>query len=175
MQVDACYQLGYVIKKHGLNGEVNIYLDVDFPEEYSELESVFVEINQKLVPFFIEHLSIKGKKAVVKFEEVDTLEAAEDLRGKSLFLPLDNLPQLDEGQFYYHQVEGYMLIDNQKGEIGKITSILTGPQQDLFAVDVNGTEVLVPITDEIIDRVDHEKSAIFVNLPDGLLEVYLEP
>lgn len=73
MNIDACYQLGYVIKKHGVKGEVSVLLDVDFPEEYSELESVFVEINQKLVPFFIEAIQIRDDKAVIKFEHIAVL------------------------------------------------------------------------------------------------------
>jgi len=174
MNVDACYQLGYVIKKHGLNGEVTIFLDVDFPQEYRELESVFVEINQKLVPFFIEKIVIKGNKAHVKFEEVEGIEAAEELRSKKLYLPLSSLPDLEEGQFYYHQVIGYEVVDNQKGGIGKLSSILSGPQQDLFVIDYNSKEVLVPVNDEIIDEIDHTNKAIKVNLPEGLLEIYLD-
>ena len=88
MNIDECYQLGHVIKTHGLKGEVNIFLDVDHPSEYQELGSVFVEINQKLVPFFIESIQLKGNKALVKFEDVDSLEEAEELQSKRIYRPL---------------------------------------------------------------------------------------
>ncbi len=175
MQVDECYQLGHVIKKHGLNGGVTIFLDVDFPEEYSELESVFVEINNKLVPFFIEHISIKGQKANVKFEEVDTIEDAERLKSHAIYLPLVALPDLGENQFYFHQVVGYKIVDLNSTIEGSIKSVLTGPQQDLFEVEINGKEALIPINDQIITRVDHENKQIDIKAPEGLLEIYLEP
>ena len=89
MSPDACYQLGYVIKKHGLQGEVNIFLDVDFPEEYSRLESVLIEVDQQLVPFFIERIDIRGQKGIVKFEEVNDVEGAEELKSARLYLPLN--------------------------------------------------------------------------------------
>ena len=175
MQVDECYQLGHVIKKHGLNGGVTIFLDVDFPEEYSELESVFVEVNKKLVPFFIEHISIKGKKANVKFEEVDSVEDAEGLKSHAIYLPLSSLPDLGDDQFYFHQVVGYKIIDLNSKVDGLIKSVLTGPQQDLFEVEIKGKEALIPISDQIIKRIDHEKKCIEISAPDGLLEIYLEP
>ncbi len=56
MNKEACFQLGYVAKIHGIHGEVSIVLDVDNPEYYQNLESVFVEFNSRLVPFFIEHM-----------------------------------------------------------------------------------------------------------------------
>ncbi len=174
MQIDECYQLGHVIKKHGLNGGVTIFLDVDFPEEYSELESVFVEINKKLVPFFIEAISIKGQKANIKFEEVDTVEDAERLKSLSIYLPLGSLPDLEEGQFYFHQVVGFAIIDLSSSIRGTIKSVLTGPQQDLFEVEINEKEALIPINDQIISRVDHENKLIEIKAPEGLLEIYLD-
>lgn len=173
MQADDCYQLGFVSKKHGLGGAVVVILDVDYPEDYITLESVFVEINNKLVPFFIESISIKGNKAFVKFEEVDTAESAEELKGNALFLPLDSLPELEEGQFYFHEVIGYHLEDIKYGKVGIIKSILSGPQQDLFQVDAEGKEVLVPIIDDLITKVDHEQKILIVSLPDGFLDIYL--
>ena len=85
MNIDACYQLGYVIKKHGTKGEVSVYLDVDYPEEYTNLESVFVETNQKLVPFFIDTNQIRDNKAVIRFEDVDTQDQAAELKSKKLY------------------------------------------------------------------------------------------
>lgn len=175
MNIDECYQLGYVIRKHGLDGAVNIHLDVDNPESYKNLESVFVEINQKLVPFFIEDIQIKNNKAVVYFEDVADVEAAESLKSKALYLPLSVLPPLGKGQFYYHEVMGYSMHDQQQGLVGVLKDIYESPKQDLMSVDCKGKEVLVPVTDDIITSVDHEAAIIYVNLPEGLLDIYLNP
>ncbi|MEQ8478462.1 ribosome maturation factor RimM [Fulvivirga sp.] len=173
MNIDACYQLGYVIKKHGVKGEVSVLLDVDFPEEYSELESVFVEINQKLVPFFIETIQIRDDKAVIKFEDIDDGPAADELKAKRVFLPLSTLPELDPGKFYYHQVVGYTVKDQKLGEVGIITGIFTSNMQDLITVDHDGTEILIPINDDIVHDADHENKILNVDLPEGLMDVYL--
>lgn len=174
MNIDACYQLGYVIKNHGTHGQVSVYIDADFPEEYSELESVFIEINKKLVPFFVESIQIRGNKAAIKFEDVDDQDAAAELKSCGLFLPLSTLPELDNNQFYYHEIKGYEVVDDQIGIIGPVTDVVTTSMQDLIIADYNGKEILIPINDDIIGKVDHEARTLSVTLPDGLLEVYLD-
>ncbi|MCG8320993.1 MAG: ribosome maturation factor RimM [Cytophagales bacterium] len=174
MDVDQCYQLGHVIKAHGIKGEVGILLDVDFPEHYKHLESVFIEIDQKLVPFFIRSIAIRKDKAVVKFEDVKDIEAATALKGCLLYLPLDQLPRLGDNQFYYHEIIGFEVIDDVHGKLGPVNTVYSLPNQDLLAVIYHQKEVLIPVKDEIIKHLNRKTREIHVKLPEGLLEVYLE-
>ena len=174
MNIDECYQLGYVIKKHGLKGEVNVLLDVDDPVQYTALESVFVEINQKLVPFFIESIQIKGNKALVRFEDINSVEQAEQLQSCALYLPLTLLPKLDDHRFYYHEIIGYQVVDQRLGAIGKVKDVYTSGKQDLLAIEFQSKEILVPVSDEVVGKVDRELATLAVTLPEGLLEIYLD-
>lgn len=174
MDIDACYQLGYVLKPHGLKGEVQIFLDVDFPETYKKMESVFIEIDKKLVPFFISKISIDKSRAVVMFEDVDTFEKARELKGHALYLPEEKLPPLEEGQFYYHEVIGYRVIDKKEGVLGTVQDIYTLPGQELMAMQYKGKEVLVPLHDNVLLKMDRMAKEVHVNLPEGLLQVYLD-
>lgn len=174
MNKDACYLLGHISKLHGLNGELTAFLDVDFPEEYTELESVFVDINNKLVPFFVEYLEITPKKIILKFEDSHSAEDAEKLIGKELYLPLASLPPLSGKAFYFHEIIGFTVIDAGFGEIGPVTEVYPGAQQDLIACDYQGKEVLIPVSDELIEKVDRENQRLYMQLPNGLVEVYLE-
>ena len=174
MNIDECYQLGHVIKTHGLKGEVNIFLDVDHPSEYQELGSVFVEINQKLVPFFIESMQLKGNKALVKFEDVDSLEQAEELSSKRIYMPLASLPTLDDDQFYYHEIIGYQVKEVHAGELGVVKNVYTSGAQDLVAMEYRGKEILIPVADEILVKIDRDQQLLEVAIPDGLLEIYLD-
>ena len=174
MNKDDCFELGYIIKKHGLQGEVSILLDTDYPENYINMESVFVEIQQKLVPFFIESISINGDKAIVKFEEIDSVEQSEDMKGFKLFLPLSQLPPLSGKDFYFHEVLGFSVEEKNAGPIGIIKDVFDASAQHLFAIDYNGREILIPVTDEIIVEIDRENKSMLVSLPEGLLDIYLE-
>ena len=174
MKLEDCYQLGYIIKPHGLKGEVQILLDVDNPQEYSLMESVFVLQGQKLVPFFLESISLNQDKAIVKFEEVDDLAVAKELKGKELYMPLDDLPELESDQFYFHEVQGFELIDSAFGSIGVVNNVINGGLQMLISVaHSSGKEILIPLNEDLIVSFDREAAKLVMNIPDGLVDIYL--
>ena len=173
MDTSSCFQLGYVVKTHGLKGDVTIFLDVDYPEDYQKLESVLVEQNGQLIPFFITSIKVRDSKAIVKFESVDSIEDAEQLKSARLYLPLDSLPQLEDDQFYFHEIIGFDIKDEQLGVIGKVQEVFDMPNQALIQMIYKGREVLIPIRDEVTLKVNREEETLYVNLPEGLLDVYL--
>lgn len=173
MQLDDLYEIGYILKPHGLKGAVNILLDVDDPSEYKEMESVVVKIGEQLVPFFIASIQIKGNKGTILFEEIDNVEDAQELKSCTLMLPIEHLPELPEGKFYYHDVIGYQIEDNELGPLGVIENIITGGNQDLISMRYKTKEILIPIASDIVLRANHDKKEVVVHLPEGLLEIYL--
>ena len=174
MSYDNYFELGNVVKTHGLKGELILLLDVDQPEYYKKLESIFLEINGKLVPFFIQEISIRGDQARLTIEDVDSQDAAKELVGKSAFLPLEALPKLKKGQYYYHDMVGCRVFEKEK-LIGTVLEIIEAPNNMLMSVDHQGKEILIPMDEEIMLSVDIENSTIQTSLPDGLLDVYLNP
>jgi len=172
VNIDECYQLGYVIKPRGLRGELDVFIDSDSPENYKTLESVFVEIEQKLIPFFIEYIQIRDNRAILKFEDVDDVDKAVDLKSCPLHLPLELLPPLDDNSYYFHDVLGFKIIDEKEGNIGTVQKFYNYPNQSLLAVMYKESEVLIPVNDHIIKNVDKRKKEISVSLPKGLINIY---
>ncbi|WP_420582381.1 ribosome maturation factor RimM [Reichenbachiella sp.] len=173
MTVDDCYQIGHVIKTHGLKGEVQLFLDVDNPSEYQEMESMLVQQNDSLIPFFIEYLQINPNKSIAKFEEVDDIEQAKALVSCQLYLPLDVLPELKEGEYYLHQLVGMELYDKGR-HIGAVKELFEIGPQDLISVVHQEKEILIPIKDEILKKVDLKENRIDAEIPEGLIDIYLE-
>ncbi|MEH0157859.1 ribosome maturation factor RimM [Limibacter armeniacum] len=174
MTKDDCFELGYITKTHGLDGEVLFFLDVNDPTAYNELDTVFIEERGQLVPYFIESMVTHKDRFIVKLEDIDALEAAETLRGAQLFLPLAVLPELEDGQFYYHEVIGYTVVDQQQGKLGTVKNVYTNAAQDIINMSYKGKEVLIPVTDDIVIRANHDTKELEVNLPEGLVDVYME-
>ena len=170
-----CFNLGSIARLHSFKGELSIFLDVDDPKEFKELESVFVEIDNILVPFFIEHILIRNKGfAVVKFEDVNTEEKARRLLKKKLYLPLDFLDDLEDDEFYLFEVEGFKVIDAVHGDIGNIVKILDYKTNPMYEINFNGKEILIPKQDQFFDRIDWDTETIYLKAPEGLIDMYLE-
>lgn len=174
MQKSECFFLGKITKPHGLKGEVTVWLDVDNPDDYQGLDAVFLEIKNELVPFIISEIQIRGKKSIAKFEDINKIEQTESIVGAELYLPLTSLPKLSGKKFYYHEVIGFEIYDdNLQRTIGILKAIYESSGQDLFGIDADGTEILVPIVDEFIISVDRAIKRIEIKAPDGLLDIYI--
>jgi 16S rRNA processing protein RimM len=172
MTKDECYRLGNITKPFGYKGQMVFYLDVDSPQDYADLDSVFIETKTGLVPYFFKVDNINGNKAVVTFEDL-TPDEAHALAGHDLYLPLDLLPKLTGNQFYFHEVIGFRVVDSQYGDIGTLQSIIEYPAQPLFQIDKEGKEILIPIIDPVIKLVDRENKTLHIDAPNGLIELYL--
>lgn len=173
MTKEECFQLGKITKPWGVKGQVVLFLDVDTPDDYAELDSAFVEVKGNLVPYFFQIDSITGNKAVATFEEL-TPDEAHALVGSDLYLPLDLLPKLTGNKFYFHEVRGFRIVDAQHGDIGVLQQVIEYPAQPLFQIMNGDTEILIPVIDQVIDKVDRENKTIFITAPNGLIELYLQ-
>lgn len=174
MRKQDCFYLGKVAKKFSFKGELLVYLDTDEPELYENLESVFVDFNGQLVPFFIEDAFLhKNDFLRVKFEDCNSEEEADRLIGSELYLPLNLLPKLEGNKFYYHEVEGFEVVDITLGSVGTLVRINDSNYQALFEIDHQGTEILVPMIDQLIEEVDRENKKLILNIPAGLVDLYL--
>lgn len=174
MRKDECFYLGKIVSKYSFKGEVLIKLDTDEPEIYERMESVFVDLGKNLIPFFIEKSQLhKSSLLRVQFEDVGDEASANALLGKEVYLPLTLLPKLSGNQFYYHEVIGFTVMDAKHGDIGSIESINDSSSQVLFEVKKGGKELLIPLSDDIISKVDRASKTIYVTTPEGLVDLYL--
>lgn len=175
MGLDAFYYFGKILKRHGNQGHVVVLPEVDDPGNYKELESVFVDVGHERIPFFIDSVELSGtKKIILKFKDVTTADHADAFTGRELYLPVSSLPKLDGNRFYYHEVKGFLVTDEVFGELGPVRDILDLPQQALFQIMYHGKEILIPVVDEVIVKVDRAARTIYIRAPEGLINLYID-
>jgi len=175
MKKEKCFYLGKIVKKYSFKGEVLAKLDTDQPDIYENLDALFIDINNNLIPFFVEKSQLhKSNLLRLKIEDVTSESDADVLLKKDLYLPMELLPKLEGNTFYYHEIIGFQVIDENFGLVGQITGVNDTTTQALFEIDHDGKEVLIPINDDIIDSVDRTAKTVSVKTPSGLIELYLD-
>lgn len=173
MRLEDCYFIGYIQRGHGIKGEVKAVFDVDDPSRYRKKELVYALRDGQLVPFSIQYLRPqKAGEVLIKFKDVEDRNLADELARTELYLPIDELPPLNEFEFYYHEIKGFQVQDEVLGELGTVLQVAEMPGQDLVVMLYNGAEVLIPITDAIVLGVDRPNQKLLTNLPEGLIELY---
>jgi 16S rRNA processing protein RimM len=165
---------GNIIKTHGVKGEVLVQVFSDDLSDYKTLESVFVEIKQKQIPFFLTSFNFATqKRCIIGFEDVESVEAAKSLVGADIYIPISEMAEADENRFSYQVLMGFTVIDSIQGELGTISNFFQKTGQDLLMMDYKEVEILIPVTDEIVTSIDITTKCVFTTLPDGLIEIYL--
>lgn len=180
MKTEALRAIGIVRKTHGYEGELKLALDEEFRESLAGVDFLFIgEGPETAIPYRV--ASKRGADDIVRLDGVDTKEAAEALRGCPVFAraaevsgggvtPTSLIRDHDAAKAFRRFV-GFAVIDEAAGEIGAIVAIEAYPGQTLATVDLEGERRLVPLTADLIRGVDFTKKIVFMNLPEGLLEI----
>ena len=167
------YYLGHITKPFGIKGQLCCYFDTDEPEKYANLDAVFIDLDDEKLPYLIEDIQYRGANTfVIQFADVDE-EEAKGLVKAELYLPLSDLPPLTGNKFYFHEVIGFKVIDEEKGEVGTCQDFIDISHHPIMQIDHDGVEVLIPAIDEIFRKVDRENRTIYIQAPEGLIDVYL--
>ena len=174
MKHEEAFYVGYVTKTRGLKGEVQIFFEFD---EYEQLtfDVMFADMNGKLVPYFVADAKLQANKTgYFNFDDVDHIDKAQPLLKKKLYLPLNLMPERDENEFFYTDLKGFTAVDKSLGELGEILEVNEYPQQFIATVLYQQTEILFPLNEDFIVEIDDEEKILTLDLPEGLLDVYLE-
>lgn len=169
MNKDACYQLGYIARTHGLKGEVTAVFTE--PIDLSEVQSVFIEIRNALVPHFISAYSDRSDKVFIKFDDINTPEQAAALKGCGVYLPKTIRPKLKRGEFYNDEIVGFEVEDESGELLGTVKQVVESGPSRLLEVIHQGKDVLIPVNGPFIKSVNKTKRLIKVSLPEGFLDI----
>jgi 16S rRNA processing protein RimM len=167
------FKLGKFVAVHGLKGELLLKHELRKKTSLKGVKNVFIEQSKNsFLPWFIVSSKLKNEEEVyVKLEGVDTREAAANLARKEVWLT--------EEDFKKHAAKsspanllGYTIINAEKS-LGEIIEVIEQPHQMLCRIEIDQREVLIPLNEDTLKKIDHKKKEVIVNLPDGLLQIYL--
>jgi 16S rRNA processing protein RimM len=159
-------RFGYFSRTVGLKGE--LVLKEEGGKVKDDIEAIFVETAAGHAPYFVKSVRFNRDAVVFSLEDIDTLEQAKKLNGKAVYA--------DE-KFIVANVQhfliGYKLIDAQAGEVGFITEVDESGPQTLLHIKSGEKDVMLPLVDDFVEKIDKKKKTIYFKAPEGLIQMYL--
>jgi 16S rRNA processing protein RimM len=169
MTREDCVLLGTISKWHGIRGGLIIRIKNLSLEPDENWESLFLQIDGILVPFFISSIFVfKADEWVVLFEDYDTRTSVEKLLGAPVWIRKD-LVELDDAVLYMDELTGFELINTTTGKRGLIIDFMDIPGNPIFKVEATGEKIMVPAQDELIQQIDQDKKKLTMRLPEGIM------
>lgn len=158
--------IGRIARAWGIRGELLMMPETDRPERFEGLKLVW--IGDEPEPRRLERVQAHGNAFRVKLADVNTRSEAELLQGEWVTVPMSQAIPLDEGQFFIHEIIG-LAVWTEEGEfLGEVTDVLVGASNDVWVVEQDETEWLIPTLDDVVLAVDLEAGRVEVRLPPGL-------
>lgn len=173
---DSLLLVGRVFRPHGVRGEVKVIPETDDPERLEGIETLFIGSSPEAAePVGVEIVRFQhvrqGITVIVKLVGVDSREEAVALRDQSVYAREEDLPPLDEGEFFLHELIGLAVFAEDGGAIGTVDDVLSTPAHDTIVVRRDeGQDVLIPLVDEFVADIDLDEERIVIRPIEGLLE-----
>jgi 16S rRNA processing protein RimM len=167
------FKIGKLVAVHGLHGELLLKHELGKKTSLKGLQAIFVEEKKNsYLPWFIESTKIKSDNEIyLKLEGINARETATKLTQKEIWLPEIEFKKF-AAKTAPASLLGYTIINNDE-PLGEILELIEQPHQLLCRLEIKGKEVLIPLHEETLQKVNHKKKEVLVELPDGLLEIYL--
>jgi 16S rRNA processing protein RimM len=160
--------VGRIVAPHGLQGEVRVRLETDFPERFAARRAVFLVRDGRAEPTTITAARPHRAGMLVSIAGVEDATAAGQLRGAAIAVPRASLAPLDEDSFYVFQLIGLRACTTDGEDLGVVGEVMRGPAHDIYVVRGRDGEVLLPAVRQVVRGVDLAAGVITVELPVGL-------
>ncbi|HFC00605.1 MAG TPA: 16S rRNA processing protein RimM [Phaeodactylibacter sp.] len=175
--------IGFTKKQHGVKGDLKVQVKEEYLDDFLKAPVVFLAIKGKQVPFFVEKIKFEND-LLLKIEDINSKESAYELTSKEMFLQRRHISQkekMDEKlvettDLFFGKYIGFTIVDAELGKVGIIEEIIEFPQQEMAVIFQNKStpsqkEMLIPLHENLIEKINIEKKVIYMSLPDGLLEL----
>lgn len=156
--------IGRIISPWGINGDFKVQVLTDFPERFDQKQEIFLDGNALTV----ERSRPYKSGFIVKLSSIDSIDDVEKVRGKYMEVPLDQ-NVLEEGQYFHFQIIGLDVYTDEGRLLGKVTDIFPAGGSDIYIVDGESGEILIPAIKNVIRSIDLINKRIIVKLLKGLL------
>lgn len=172
MTVQGGLKAGKISKPYGLQGDVHIILIPVVAQKLKPGNPLFIDLDGQRVPFFMESVDLHGpEQAIVKVEFISSVEDARKLAGCNVYIDGLENSELDSFTASPLHLIAYHVHDVNLGDIGVVDDHLPNKMNPVWVIRHEGREILVPATEDFIQKIDHKSKKLYLNLPEGMMEL----
>lgn len=162
-------EIGKIVNTHGLRGEVKLVPWTDTPDEFEDIECVYVKIKSEYKPLTVQSVRYQKNNLIVKFEEFNDINEILPYKGMTLYCDRDELGELPEGVYYIVDLIGLNVVNEEGESVGVIADVFNTGANDIYDVKREGKKnLLLPVIDEVVKKIDIEKKQVTVHIMEGL-------
>ena len=168
---ESLLEIGKIVGTHGLRGDLKVWLKSGDPDLLLTVKQInlCLPTGEMLKVDISRQVLYKGR-VLLRLQGYDSINRAEQLIGSQILLPENVLPELDDNEYYWGQLEGLQVIDRQRGTIGQLQKLISTAAHDTYVVQGRFGEVLIPAVQQFILKIDLEKQIMYVDLLEGLIQ-----
>ena len=166
-------KVGKIVNTHSLKGEVKVISSTDFEEERFKKGNklLITRGNQLIREVVVQSYRNHKNFLLVKFEGIDSVEEAEKLKNLQIKIDSDEVGELEEKEFYFHQIIGCEVFDENDKNLGEIIDILTPGANDVWVIKgENGKEILIPYIEDVVKKIDIISKKVNIEVMEGLID-----
>lgn len=165
-------EAGKIVNTHGLRGEVKVVTWTDYPEDFENIDYVYVKRKTDDEKLHISSIKYQRNNLIIKFEEIKDINEAEKYKNQVLYVERDMLGELPEGVYYIADLIGSRVINENGEEIGTIADVFNTGANDIYDVKREGRKnILIPVIDDVVKNVDIENKVVTIEMMEGLDEL----
>ena len=172
MEESRLIPVGKIVRTHGIRGLVKILPYGESLALQGAGEKVFLAGSLKETPETLTIVSAKnqGKMLLVQFQDLTSVDEAKGIVGREVLLPEDRLPPTQDDEYYHYQLIGLEVVTKRGDRVGVLRGIIETGGNDVYSIDRNGRELLVPAVEGVIADVDLQQNRMVIDPPEGLMD-----
>lgn len=163
------FRVGVIANTHGIRGEVKVFPTTEDPQRFKGMKEIILDTGSEKKVLEVASARFFKNLVILKFKGIDSINDIEKYKGKDLLVTRENAIPLNEGEYYIADIIGATVVTEDGAQFGILKDVLTTGANDVYFVDHEGTEVLLPVIPDCVLARDMEQKIVTVHIMKGLM------
>lgn len=164
------FRVGVIANTHGIRGEVKVFPTTDDPKRFQGMKEIILDTGTNKKTLTVSSVRFFKNLVLLKFQGMDNINDVEQYKGMDLLVTRENAVPLEEGEYYIADILGASVVTEDGAEFGVLKDVLTTGANDVYVVEHEGREVLLPVIPDCVLSRDLEQKIVTVHIMKGLLD-----